>query len=71
MTATPTATVSPCAGDCRDEGQVTVDEILTLVEIALGDVPISACENGDANHDGDITVDEILAAVNHALSGCG
>jgi hypothetical protein len=69
-TPTPTPTLPPCAGDCRGDGQVTVDEILTLVEIALGELPTSACASGDGNHDGQITVDEILVAVNHALNGC-
>jgi hypothetical protein len=72
MTATPTNTPAPtpCVGDCDGKGQVTVDEILTMVNIALGNTPISACEAGDANHDGQITVDEILTAVNNALDGC-
>ncbi|MGD0947978.1 MAG: DUF4185 domain-containing protein [Candidatus Binatia bacterium] len=66
----PTATPMPCAGDCNHNGQVTVDEILTMVNIALGNTPVTACEAGDANHDGQITVDEILAAVNEALNRC-
>ncbi|MFI5365735.1 MAG: choice-of-anchor Q domain-containing protein, partial [Candidatus Binatia bacterium] len=68
-TVNPTA--APCVGDCNGNGSVTVDEILTLVNIALGDTPITACEAGNANHDGEITVDEILTAVNNALNGCG
>ena len=62
--------VSPCVGDCNGNGTVTVDEILTMVNIALGNTPVTACEAGDANHDGEITVDEILTAVNNALNGC-
>jgi hypothetical protein len=57
-------------GDCNGNGQVTVDEILTMVNIALGNT-VTACDAGDANHDGQITVDEILTAVNNALNGCG
>lgn len=49
---------------------MTVDEILTMVNIALGDAPIHLCDSGDANGDGQITVDEILTAVNNALNGC-
>jgi subtilisin family serine protease len=70
-TAVPTPTVVPCVGDCNGDGQVTVDEILTMVNIALGNADLSACTAGDANDDGHITVDEILTAVNHALNGCG
>jgi len=47
-----------------------VDEILTMVNIALGNTPVAECEPGDANGDTHITVDEILTAVKHALEGC-
>ena len=59
-----------CVGDCGVDGQVTVDEILTMVNIALGTADMSMCTTGDATHDGHITVDEILTAVNYALQGC-
>jgi hypothetical protein len=49
---------------------VTIDEILTLVNIALGNRPVADCPTGDANGDHQITVDEILRAVNNALNGC-
>lgn len=73
-TATPTPTATPvltkCVGDCNGDGVVTVDEILIGVNIALGNLDVSACENFDANGDGQVTVDEILTAVNNALNGC-
>jgi hypothetical protein len=69
-TATPTATPIPCVGDCNADGAVTVDELLTLVNIALGNADVSTCLPGDANHDMQITIDEILTAVNNALNGC-
>lgn len=65
-----TATAVPCTGDCDNSGEVTIDEILTLVNIALGNRPVSDCLPGDANGDHQITVDEILRAVNNALNGC-
>jgi hypothetical protein len=49
---------------------VTIDELLRMVNIALGSSPISECWPGDQNGNGNITVDEILAAVNNALNGC-
>ncbi len=64
------ADVVPCMGDCLGDNQVTVDELITMVNIALGNAEMSACENGDNNDDGQITVDEILTAVNFALNGC-
>jgi hypothetical protein len=59
-----------CVGDCNSSNDVTVDEILTLVNISLGEADLSTCLAGDANNDQQITVDEILAAVQNALDGC-
>ena len=49
---------------------VTMDEILALVDIALGQADVSICIAGDASGDDLITVDEIIGAVNNALNGC-
>jgi len=70
--STPTLanTPKPCLGDCNGDGQVTVNELITMVNIALGSASVSTCLAGDANGDGEITVNEIVAGVNHALSGC-
>jgi hypothetical protein len=62
--------VDNCPGDCNDDHSVTVDELLTMVNIALGNTNVSTCPAGDANHDNEITVDEILTAVNNALTAC-
>ena len=59
-----------CVGDCGGDSQVTVNELITMVNIALGTAQLSACPVGDANGDGDITVNEIISAVNNALNGC-
>jgi len=49
---------------------VSVDELLRMVNIALGNVRgPSACS--DNNGDRGITVDEILSAVNNALNDAG
>jgi hypothetical protein len=58
-------------GDCDGSGDVTVDEIITMVNIALGKEDVASCGAGDANGDGEITVDEILQATTNALQGCG
>ena len=49
---------------------MSVDEVLTLVNLALGTGGTRKCTAGDVNRDGRITVDEILNAVANALSGC-
>jgi hypothetical protein len=71
-TSTPTGTATPavCVGDCDGGRTVTVDEVLIMVNIALGYTPVSLCKDGDANGDGQITVDEILTAVNNTLNRC-
>jgi hypothetical protein len=74
-TTTPAGT---CAGDCNGSGEVSVDEVITLVNITLGVPQPSACTAagaqtctaGDLNGDGQITIDEIVAAVSKALNGC-
>lgn len=59
-----------CEGDCSGNGEVTVDELLRLVNIALGTISPRDCRIGDRNGNGEVTVDEILAAVGRALNGC-
>jgi cysteine-rich repeat protein len=59
-----------CVGDCNGDNQVTVDEVLTGVNIALGTASLTACTALDPNQSDTVTVDEILLAVNNALDGC-
>jgi hypothetical protein len=64
------AFASACLGDCNGDGEVTVDELIRGVNIALGSLPLSECPVFDGNEDGSVTVDELITAVNNALSGC-
>ncbi len=69
-TSTPTATPTPtsvCTGDCDGNGSVAVDEILTMVNVALGNG--GSCPNG-VPADATVDVSLILQAVNNALNGC-
>ncbi|MBI3782095.1 MAG: hypothetical protein HY270_01715 [Deltaproteobacteria bacterium] len=70
LVAKETTTASTCAGDCGGDGEVTVDELITMVNVALGNAQASTCTAGDTNGDNDITIDEIVAAVGKALNGC-
>jgi photosystem II stability/assembly factor-like uncharacterized protein len=67
-----TATPAPpgCAGDCDLDGAATVDELVTIVNIALGFRPIGDCLAADLNGDSRVTVDEIVTTVQNALNGC-
>jgi hypothetical protein len=73
VTPTPSPITVPCTcvGDCNCDGQVTIDEIVTLVSIATGSVDVVVCPAGDPSGDLEVTVDEILMAISNALEGCG
>jgi hypothetical protein len=59
-----------CTGDCADDGTVTIDELITGVNIALGVLPIGDCPELDADGSSTVTVDELIRGVNNALVGC-
>lgn len=70
LPATVTPTALACVGDCKGNGQVTIDAILTLVEVALSAAPLADCPAGHANDVQEIMVDGILTAVSNAVNGC-
>ena len=59
-----------CAGDCNGDGVITIDEVVSGINIALGVTPLSQCSGLDVNGDGLVTVDELLEAVSRVLNGC-
>lgn len=61
---------SVCVGDCGGEGDVTVNEIVSGLQVSLGTAPIDACPRFDLDRDEAVTVDEIVRGVSHALGGC-
>src|SRR5258706_10742895 len=65
-----TRALATCSGDCAGDGEVTVDELIVGVNIALGTGSLSQCTSLDSSGDGEVTVDELIAAVNQALTGC-
>jgi hypothetical protein len=69
LLSTPASAIE-CVGDCAADGQVTVDEVVTGVSIALGQRPMGDCIRMDRNGDGQVTVDEIVVSINAALNGC-
>jgi hypothetical protein len=69
---TPTPTPSVCVGDCNGDGAVTVNELVTGVNIALGAADVSACPalqcpSGPVLG---VFVDCVVDAVHNLLSGC-
>lgn len=55
-------------GDCDGNGEVTVDELVKGLEIALGRAPLSACPAMDRDRNGQVSIDELITAVDVALS---
>lgn len=69
QTATPPVIPATCLGDCHGDGPVAVDELVTVVNIALGTLPPSACGPGvPAGTSVGITF--VIQAVGNALHGC-
>jgi hypothetical protein len=64
------STAALCAGDCNDDGRVTINELIRGVNIALGRAAIDDCPSFDPNLDGRVTIGELIRAVNNALNGC-
>ncbi len=77
---TPTATETPtgptptpppvCSGDCDGSGQVTIEDIIAILKIVLGQSDVTACPPGDLGNDGQIGIPDLIAAVISALEGC-
>jgi hypothetical protein len=77
VTRTPTPTRpprrtpgQPCVGDCDNDGRVTVDELVRLVNRALAGSVGAGCAAGDRDGNQRITVDELVAAVISDLTDC-
>jgi len=59
-----------CPADCNNDGQVSIEELIVAVQIALNDLPLSSCGEIDADRSGNVGVNELVAAVSRALDGC-
>jgi hypothetical protein len=59
-----------CTGDCDEDNEVTIEELVTGVSIAVGAAPMRRCAHFDRNGDGQVTIEEVIAGVGVALDGC-
>ena len=64
------AQTGTCVGDCGADGEVTINEIIMGVNIAMGVMPMGSCPAFDLSGDGAVTIDELIVGVNNALQGC-
>lgn len=70
LTARPGAAQSECVGDCNGDGQVTIDELVVGVRLALGDIDTPLCDALDSNDSGTVEINELIMGVTNALGGC-
>jgi len=71
-TATPTqVVVGDCVGDCNGDRVVTINELITGVNVALNGDSTNACPALDCNTGPPVYINCLTEAVNNALTGCG
>jgi len=68
-TETPTAPAGICMGNCNGDNAVTINELITLVGIALGQREPSACPDG-IPAGASVNIALLVRAVGNALNGC-
>lgn len=61
---------STCPGDCDYNRSITVDELVTGINVALGTATLAHCVGFDGDGDGEVSVDEIIINIGLALGGC-
>lgn len=59
-----------CTGDCSGDDQVTVNELITGVNILLGSADVSSCSFFDRDSSRSVAVNELVRGVNALLQGC-
>lgn len=64
-----TSARAQCVGDCDGNNMVAINELITGVNIALGNLPVSACPSFDCMGDG-VQINCLIQGVNNALNGC-
>jgi hypothetical protein len=60
----------PCPGDCNDDGQADLDEIIRIINVALGLAELGPCSPADADGNGQLSIDELVAAVASGVTSC-
>jgi hypothetical protein len=68
LTVAPAA--GQCVGDCSGDGTLAINELITGVNIALGNAAVGACPSFDCQHNGTVPINCLIQGVNNALTGC-
>jgi hypothetical protein len=58
-----------CVGDCDGDGEVGINELIMMVNIALGNMDLSMCDM-DTNGDGELGIAELVSGTISSLDGC-
>lgn len=69
-TPTPTPFIPACAGDCDDNGTVSIGEVQRAINIFLGLQTLSSCRAADADGSSDVTTGDLVQSVNSFRLGC-
>jgi len=59
-----------CVGDCSSDGVVAVNELVIGINIALGNLALSACPQFDRDGNSTVGISELVGAVGSLLEGC-
>jgi hypothetical protein len=59
-----------CLGDCDADGEVRINDLLTLVGVVLGEATADVCPAALSAGDETIAIDDLVLAVGVALNGC-
>ena len=60
----------PCPGDCNEDGQVAISELISAVSIALRTSALETCPAADTDQDTAVAIGELIQATRSALEGC-
>ncbi len=67
LAVAPSAARAACLGDCNNDGDVVVSELVSVTTIGLGQAAVSTCPNADPDKTGDVGIVEIVGSLDHAL----
>ncbi len=70
LATSPAQAMAVCSGDCDGDGSVSINEIISGVNIAIALADLDLCAAIDADGDGSVSISELITAVNHGLDGC-
>jgi len=68
--STPGAGQTGCVGDCNDDRQVKINELILGVNIAIDQALLTDCSSFNLNGNNQVEVNELVTGVNNALDGC-